>query len=140
MRPSKYQDDFPLKLVEHMEDGLSFESFGAKADCCRDTLYEWLKKHPEFSDAKKRGEIRSLHAWEQIGRDYAWGLENTYEMVQDSKGNVRMQQKPFNPATYIYTMKCRFRKYGWNDQELSEKDTDKIAEKLNKLGLKKNYE
>lgn len=118
-RPSKYKEEYCSLLLEHMEDGLSFASFGAKADVCIDTLYAWTKSHPEFSDAKKRATLRSLLFWEQIGRDFTTGGEGSYELIKIGD-SVKMIQKPFSAATYIYTMKCRFREFGYNENDTAE--------------------
>ena len=125
-RPTKYHEGLPQMLLEHMEDGLSFASFGAKADVCIDTLYHWTKLYPEFSDAKKRATLRSLLFWEQIGRDFTTGGDNTYILLEDPKtGSTKMVQKPFSAPTYIYTMKCRFRKFGYNENDTTD-DVDKF--------------
>ena len=45
----------------------SFESFAAVIDCNRDTLYEWVKVHEEFSDALTRGRAKHLEKMEELG-------------------------------------------------------------------------
>jgi hypothetical protein len=57
-RPTTYKKEFCELLINHMSKGLSFETFGAIVDVCKDTTYEWVKVHPEFSDAKKLGSIK----------------------------------------------------------------------------------
>jgi len=59
-RPSDYSSSFIPKLVAHMSNGKSFESFAPVAGVCRSTLYEWANNHKEFSDAKKQGEDARL--------------------------------------------------------------------------------
>lgn len=54
-RPTLYKEEYCLQLVEHMKEGKSFESFAPLAGVNRDTLYEWERVHPSFSDAKKMG-------------------------------------------------------------------------------------
>jgi len=54
-RPTEYKEEYCRKLVMHMRDGMSFESFAPEVGVNRDTLYEWANKHEEFSDAKKTG-------------------------------------------------------------------------------------
>lgn len=75
--------------------GLSFESFGAKINCHFDTLYEWVKVHHEFSEAKKLGTTKSLLKFEALGI-------------------ANLTNKNFNNTIWIYQMKCRFNKLGWN--------------------------
>lgn len=54
-RPSLYKPEYCDLLIKHMESGLSFDTFAAVVGTCKDTCYEWVKVHSEFSDAKKRG-------------------------------------------------------------------------------------
>ena len=95
-RPTKYKPEYCEKLIKHMTEGYSFESFAAIADCCVDTLNEWAKVHPEFSAAKKRAFAKSMVYWEKMGKEGSSGdLEN------------------FKQSSWIYTMKCRFGRMGW---------------------------
>ena len=104
-RPTKYKPEYCTMLIEHMSSGLSFESFGANVDVCEDTLYEWAKVYPEFSEAKKIARIQCLKFWERIG-------------IAGMSGKI----KGFNAAIWIYNMKCRFR----NDW-LTDTTTDRDA-------------
>lgn len=96
-RPSKYKEEYPEMLFNHMAQGFSFESFGGVVRVCRDTLYEWAKVHEAFSYAKKDGQTASLLCWETIIKNGAMGEIDRY-----------------NAATAIFTMKCRF---GWKDEQ-----------------------
>lgn len=88
-------------LIEHMSKGLSFESFGAVINVDRDTVFEWVKVHKDFSDAKRIAFDNCLLFWEEMG----------------IRGSFH---RDFKPASWIYNMKCRFRKQGWNDQQTLE--------------------
>lgn len=116
-RPSKYKPEYCDLLIQHMRDeGLSFESFGGVVDVCRDTLYEWANQHPEFSDAKKRGESHGRLYWEKRGRD---GMYN--ETIKDDDGMT--VTRSINSTVWIFTMKNRF---GWRDkQEIETRDASK---------------
>lgn len=103
-QPTKFRESYCQMLMSHMADGYSFESFGAIIDVCADTLYEWAKVHPEFSESKRRGELKSLHLAEQTLR-------------------ASQFKRDMNPTPIIYSMRCRFRKYGWNqDSPQGEED------------------
>ena len=82
-------------LVDHMSKGLSIESFAGVISVNIDTLYEWVKVHHEFSEAKKIGTAKSLLKFEALGI-------------------ANLQNKNFNNTIWIYQMKCRFNKFGWN--------------------------
>ena len=58
-RPTKYKKEFCEKLVKHLSDGFSFESFAGLVDVCEDTIYEWCNKHPEFSEAKRGDTLKT---------------------------------------------------------------------------------
>lgn len=107
-RPSKYKPEYCDALIKHMGGGLSFETFAALCDVCRDTLYDWTAAHKEFLDAKRKGEMQSQFFWEKVGREGALG---TIEK--------------FNATTWIYTMKCRFPKQWGDKQEVSHVIADR---------------
>lgn len=88
-----------------MNFGYSFESFGAEVNVCRDTLYEWERTHESFSYAKKIGTLKSLKRFETIGL----ALTNPKIARQ-----LEINPRAINVASWIYQMKCRFNKLGWN--------------------------
>src|SRR5581483_1104978 len=67
-QPTKYKPEYCQQLIDHMAGGNSFESFGAKIDIARATIYGWLELFPEFSDAKARGLDKNLMYWEEVGK------------------------------------------------------------------------
>lgn len=111
--PSKYKPEYCALLETHFQEGLSFESFGGAIGVDKTTLYEWVKVHPAFKKAKEVGVLRSLLYWEKLGVDAV---------------NGRIEH--FQPSTYIYTMKCRFRKYGYNEQAPAD-DADDFSDITN---------
>lgn len=89
-RPTKYDESFCEMLIKHRKEGLSFESFGAVVKVDRETLYEWAKVHPAFSNARKLAEQECLSFWEKAGvRGMNMG-------------------KDFNAPVWIFSMKNRF--------------------------------
>jgi hypothetical protein len=104
-RPTSYKPEYCDKLVEHMADGNSFETFGATIGVCRDSLYTWEKKYPDFSDAKRLGREKALSWWEKVGK---------LGMMGKIKG--------FVPAIWIFSVKNRF---GWTDKVEISNDTEK---------------
>lgn len=118
-RPSKFDLAFCEQLINHMESGLSFESFAANIDVDRDTLYEWVKVHPEFSDAKKIGTAKAQLFWEQHGID---GLYT--ETEYNDKGKP-ISTRAMNAAVWCFNMKNRF---GWRDKQELTGDPEKPLE------------
>lgn len=88
-----------------MAQGFSFESFGGKVSVCRDTLYEWERVHDAFSYAKKIGQLKSLQKFEAIG----------IAMVDPlAARKLGINPRAISQVSWIYQMKCRFNKLGWN--------------------------
>jgi len=106
-RPTKYRKSYCAALIAHMAGGLSFESFAGTIDVNRDTLYEWEKRHPQFSDAKKLGEGKSLIWWERIGKAAMLGND-----VKLENGQL-LSMRNFNTTMWIFAMKNR---HGWRDR------------------------
>lgn len=138
-RPSKYKPEYCQQLIAHMTTGLSFDSFAAVIDVNQDTLHEWVKVHPDFSEAKKEAYSKNLLFWENHGIE---GLYSTTEY--DDKGKPT-SSKSINATVWIFNMKNRHK---WRDKQpdevdtivnnnigsMSDKDLDtKIDEKLKKL-------
>jgi len=109
-RPTKYRKEFCQMLIEHMKEGLSFESFGAKVDSSKQTLYDWLEKHQDFIDARRKGESYSRLKWEQLGMD---GMTNKIMF--------------FNGNMWQFAMKNKFRDE-WKDQSHVEEVSKKKIE------------
>lgn len=104
---SKYHDDFPKMLIEHMENGLSYLSFAGKIRVAFKTLYEWEKEYPEFKEAKEIGLSLSL-LWDEA-------LLN--------KG-TEGKQRGYNAASHKWKMTNR---YKWSDRsEVEYKTTEKM--------------
>jgi hypothetical protein len=54
-RPSTYTPARCDQLLKLMAEGLSITAAAGAMGVHRDTLYEWSRRHPEFSDALKKG-------------------------------------------------------------------------------------
>ena len=96
-RPTKYKAEYCQMLVDHMETGLSFESFAGTIDVCRETLYIWEKEYPDFFNAKKRGFAKCQLWWEKKGAEGLWGSK----------------EGTFNTGVWVFSMKNRFK---WTDK------------------------
>lgn len=92
-------------LIEHMGDGLSFEAFAGVIGKSKETLYQWVKAHPNFADAKKKGDALSLLFWEKMG-------------LTGMAGKIR----GFNVAAWIFNMKNR---HGYRDKSPDEKPPER---------------
>ena len=99
-RPSKYKEEYCDRLIKHMEAGLSIEAFAGEIRVTKDTIYGWVKKHPEFSDAKKIGEGLATMFWEKL-------------TVMIATGKIQGA----NAAITIFALKNRL---GWRDKQPDE--------------------
>lgn len=106
-RPSTYKPEYCEMLKDHMGKGFSYESFSAIVKSNRDTLYNWEKLFPEFSDAKKEAFEKSRLFWEDQGLKGLWE-----ETEYDEKGRP-LKTKKLNSTVWIFNMKNRF---GWMDR------------------------
>lgn len=71
-RPSKYDPAYCEDIVALMAEGLSKTAWAGSIGVCHDTVIEWAKVHPEFSEAVKRGQAaRTL----KLERDLLEGTE-----------------------------------------------------------------
>jgi hypothetical protein len=116
--PTKYKKEYCQKVIDFMAQGYSFEAFAGSIGVCADTVFEWAKVHPEFSDSKKLAYERNRVFWETQGID---GLRS-------SKNNS------FNATVWIFNMKNRFR---WRDrvEHSGGIEIDGTRKKLEKLLL-----
>lgn len=96
-RPSKYDPAFCEAVLEFGKEGMGRAEIAAELEINRETLNEWCKAHPEFSDAIKSALDLSQAWWERKGREGAVGKVDG-----------------FNATGYIFQMKNRFRE-DWND-------------------------
>jgi transposase len=70
-RPTDYLPEFCERVIEYGKAGKSVAWWAAELGVNKDTLYEWVKVHPEFSDAFNRGRLESQRWWEDLGQEYA---------------------------------------------------------------------
>ena len=96
-RPSKYDPDFCEDLIEHMSQGYSFESFAGLKKVNQDTIHEWAKVHPAFSEAKKIAFEQSRIFWERMSIEGLWNTKD----------------KSMNTGMFCINMKNRFK---WTDR------------------------
>lgn len=114
-RPSEYKPEYCKKLIAHMSEGLSYESFAGLIGTKKQTLYNWEEKHPEFLDAKEQGVDACRLYWEKVGRDNVIS-------TSDSEYQGGSSSRSLNAAVYRLNMQNRF---GWKEKqgvELTGKD------------------
>jgi DNA-binding XRE family transcriptional regulator len=111
-RPTKYLPEYCEQLIEHMDSGLSFESFAGKIGVSKRVLYDWEKEYPEFLHAKEIGTEKSRIFWENLGINHI--VNKT-----DSEFQGGSKSRSLNSSAWIFNMKNRF---GWRDKQPGEED------------------
>ena len=85
----EFKQEYCTQLEDHMRQGLTIYSFGAVINVGSQTVMSWLKKYPEFKDAKERGETKLRKFDEQLhlkisatgvghGASHMFTLKNRY--------------------------------------------------------------
>ena len=111
--PSLYREEYCDIAIKVLSEGESLAAVCCELDICRDTLYEWRDKHPDFAIAIKRGLQKAQRDWERLGRD---GI----------CGNI----EKFSASPWIFTMKNRFRDDYQEDKSENKSVSDSLVEKL----------
>jgi hypothetical protein len=97
-RPTDYRPEYCEKIIEIMREGASAVEFCAEIGIHKDTLYEWNKFHPAFTDAFMRARLLCQAWWERQGRE---NLTDTSEYMGGSS--------KFNDRLWNKNMACRFK-------------------------------
>jgi hypothetical protein len=90
-RPTKYRPEMCQTVIDAGKIGASLSEMASECGICHDTLIEWQKEKPEFSEAVKRAREESKIWWEKKGRSATFGGE-----------------EGFNATAFIFQMKNRF--------------------------------
>lgn len=67
-RPTSYKPEYCDLIVGWGESGKSIVWMAAQLNVVRDTIYEWAKVHPEFSDSLTRARLKCQAWWEDQGQ------------------------------------------------------------------------
>jgi hypothetical protein len=107
-RPTKYRREFCQQLIDYiLRTGEPFHCFAAEIGISEDTLYEWARKHKEFSESKKIALAIAKRNMTRVG-------------LSAMAGKI----KGFQMGAFAMIMKnC----YGWEDNpEAKEEDIDDV--------------
>jgi hypothetical protein len=64
-RPSKYSPAYANECIEFMGQGFSLTAFAGEIGVSRETVYEWERSNPEFSDAIKKARAKRVTCLER---------------------------------------------------------------------------
>lgn len=106
-RPTDYKPEYCALVVGWMKEGASIAELALNLNVALSTIYYWIEKQDEFSDAIKRGVDLSRGWWEKNGR-------------------INLHEKSFNHILWMMNMRNRFRA-DWSEKQ-EEKPEDKKDE------------
>jgi len=116
-RPTKYEGDKTCQAIYAITENMTAKEFFSfcgvehmahALDVHKDTIYEWKKQHPEFSDAIKRWETKrnmlfySLAVSPQI-RDAKWIFLAKNWLGMTDKQEIEHRGDDFHPLRVIIT-------------------------------------
>ena len=81
-RPTSYQNSFCDRVVSLMAQGRSLDGCAAIMGVHPDSLYEWQRRYPEFSDAVRRGRAAATTFWEERLLAVAYGGAGNAQLIQ----------------------------------------------------------
>lgn len=109
-RPTKYDPKMILEIQEYLKGAIpenmkipTIEGIALKLGVNRDTLYEWAKKYPEFSDTIEESRILQKQYLMEIGifggkeinaTIVALLLKVNHDMVETTKTDITSGGKP----------------------------------------------
>lgn len=108
-------------------DGYSDEQIAKSIGIARQTLYEWIKKHPDISDAIKKGrqpltvELEDALYKAGLGYDYEETVEEMYEEDGVQKKHMRRVKRHAQPnvTALIFALK-NLKKQKFKDKPVDE--------------------
>jgi hypothetical protein len=63
-RPTIFSDEYCQQIINLMSQGRSLDGCAVLIGVHPDTLYEWQRRHPEFSEAVRAGRAAATTFWE----------------------------------------------------------------------------
>jgi hypothetical protein len=116
MADKVYNESMCEEVRQLLTAGKSIARVATNLGVCRDTIYQWRDKHPEFARALSRGKDASQAYWEDRGEDGTFG-----------------DCKNFSATSWIFTMKNRFREDYAEDKDKNAGNASLVEQILGKL-------
>lgn len=68
-RPTDYKPEYCDHVIDWGAAGKSVTWMAAELGISRECIYEWMRVHPEFSDAIKKARAKAQQWWEDAGQN-----------------------------------------------------------------------
>ena len=123
-RPSKYDPSMGEIVIECRNKGFIVEEVCQELGIARDTFFNWVKEHPDFSDAYKKGNAGFNAFWARAYKKVMLGMplnpKKSKKKPEKGKGKSKKNPKEeeavelgkANPAMMIFYMKAHC---GWRE-------------------------
>lgn len=118
--PTKYKPEYCDLVIQVMSEGASLVEFSSSLNVTRDTVYEWARVHPKFSDALNIAREKCQTWWEMQGR------KSLVDQTRDGDSDR------FNDRLWKMNMGARFPK-DWSEKFKAEEDISSITSMLEKF-------
>lgn len=126
-RPEEYRKDFhPIDFMEQSKRGRQVIQIATSWGLHRDTLYDWSKKHKEFSDAFKKGRQFCESFWMDLGQSAMLG-----------QAKLNGEKIKVDLGFYCFLAKATL---GWREKDsiVQEDDIKEIEVKISKYAKPKD--
>lgn len=117
--PTKYKKEYCKRTLKLMEDGKSICHLAKEFKVNRDTIYQWAKDNPEFSDTLAEGRDLAEAFWMNEGEAGLWN---------------QGQGISFNATVWKYFMANRF---DWRDKQEVDQTLTEAPKEPDYSGLSK---
>lgn len=93
----QYKPEYCDLLVKHMSQGKSLATFGSTVGVSRNTIYDWIKRYPEFEEAKDLASQKCQEWFEQRLQAKLLGVKSP-----------NFDPKLIDATVLIFALKTRF--------------------------------
>ena len=123
-RPSKYDASMGETVITCMSKGYIVDEVCSELGIHRDTFFEWLRTHPDFSDCYKKGRAAFSAFWTRAYKKVMMGIplnppakpkpktKTGKKSREEEKEEEAVQLGKANPAMMIFYMKAHC---GWRE-------------------------
>jgi hypothetical protein len=86
-RPSKYKPEYCQQVIDTMSEGYSLTAFAGSITVAAETVYAWMERYADFSDAVARARARRVMWWEHKLKTSRKGAETSAAMFALKNAN-----------------------------------------------------
>jgi len=130
-RPSKYQPEYVNQVVKLCRLGATDKAIADFFEVNEDTINEWKKRHPEFSEALKRGKLQADAEVADKLFQRATGYSHPDVDIKVISGKIRktklIKHYPPDTTAAIFWLKNRAKEI-WREKQHIQFDPEEATE------------